>query len=62
MSTIRNHGWKPYLMAQNLAPEQLEALLEQVKAMTGEIGMSRKQAVTELVEALDANNQEKPHG
>ena len=33
-----------------------------VKAMTGEIGMSRKQAVTELVEALDANNQEKPHG
>lgn len=31
MSTIRNHGWKPYLMAQNLSPEQLEALLEQVE-------------------------------
>lgn len=30
-----------------------------VKAMTGEIGMSRKQAVTELVEALDASNQGK---
>lgn len=31
MPAIRNHGWKPHLMAQNLSPEQLEALLKQVE-------------------------------
>lgn len=30
-SKPRNYGWKPHLMAQNLTPAQLEALMIQVE-------------------------------